>query len=375
MQFKEVIGQEEVKKRLINSVKENRISHAQLFYGLEGSGKLALALAYAQYINCENPGEEDSCGTCNACNKYQKLIHPDLHFVFPVSTNKIVTKDAVSDSFIAQWRQLVLESPYFNEAMWYEKISIENKQGLIGKDESQEIIRKLNLKTFEADYKVMIIWLPEKMNASSANKLLKILEEPPKGTVFLLVSEDTERIIQTILSRTQLIKVPKISSEDLSIYLMAKYDFNQTEVSDFVHIASGNYIRAINAIHMSEESEENFKEFVALMRLAYQRQLIEILAWAERMAGMGRERLKRFFDYGLRMMRESYIYNFGKHEMNYLTKMEKDFVNKFSPFIVDDNIHALTEEMNKAAYHIERNGYPKIVLTDFALRVVKLIRK
>ena len=210
MRFQDLIGQQETKQRLLQSVKEDRIAHAQLFLGQEGCGSLPLAIAYGQFINCTNRSELDSCGVCPSCNKYQKLIHPDLHFVFPTATTKEITKDPISDEFLTIWRTQLMENPYFGLLQWYAAIGIENKQGSISKNESLEILRKLNMKSYEAEYKVMIIWFPELMNVTAANKLLKMIEEPPDKTLFLLVAENTEYMLQTILSRTQLIKVPPV---------------------------------------------------------------------------------------------------------------------------------------------------------------------
>lgn len=260
MLFREVVGQQKLKQRLIQSVKENRISHAQLFVGAEGCGSLALALAYAQYVSCENKQQEDSCGSCTSCTKYQKLIHPDLHFVYPVATTKSVTKDPVSDDFIKEWRECILSNPYLGLARWYEAIGVENKQGIINKFESAEIVRKLNLKTFEADYKVMIIWLPEKMNHVAANKLLKMLEEPPEKTLFLLVAENTSLMLQTILSRCQLIKVPKIDSDSMLKALVAKHNISEPTANSISKIANGNFLVALET--MDEQNQDKDRKSV-----------------------------------------------------------------------------------------------------------------
>jgi len=240
MLFKEIIGQEEVKKRLINAVKENRISHAQLFLGKEGFGTLALAIAYAQYICCENKLANDSCGVCSSCIKYQKLVHPDLHFVFPVATNAVVKKKPISNHFLPQWRASLLNDYYLSYKSWQEKIETGNKQLLITKDESIDILKKLNLKTYESAYKIMIIWYPEKFNIASANKLLKILEEPPEKTLFILVAQETEKIINTILSRTQLIKINQINAVALQQAIIKKYQLTEDEALSIAKLADGN---------------------------------------------------------------------------------------------------------------------------------------
>ncbi|MGM0407960.1 MAG: ATP-binding protein, partial [Bacteroidota bacterium] len=320
MQFREVIGHQDIKARLIRTIKENRISHAQLFLGNEGSGNLALAIAYAQYIACLNKQEDDSCGVCPSCQKFKKLIHPDLHFVYPVATSKTVKKDPVSDDYISQWRNIIIENPYINQNKWYGIIDIENKQGIINKNESYEILRKLNLKTFESEYKFMIIWLPEKMNMYAANKLLKFIEEPPDKTLFLMVSENSEQILPTILSRTQLIKIPKIDSDSLYTAICDRFGVNPEKAHDIVHLSNGNFFEALNLIQAEDDDHENFERFTSLMRLAYQRKLVEIIDWVDEIARIGREKQKSFLSYALRLLRENFMLNINRKEIVYLTK-------------------------------------------------------
>ena len=375
MQFTEVIGQEEVKSRLIQTVRDNRISHAQLFLGPEGSGNLALAIAYAQFVNCEKKQEWDSCGVCKSCLKYNKLIHPDLHFVYPVATTKSVTKDPVSDDFISDWRNGIIQNPYLNLSQWYQVIGVENKQGIIGKRESQEIIRKLTLKSYEAEYKIMVIWMPEKMNQTSANKLLKMIEEPPAKTLFLLVAEDTTYMLPTILSRTQLVKVPRLRIESLSKALENKHGLSSDESRSIAKIANGNYLEAHNLIKSSEQTEYNYEKFVLLMRICYGRKLMDIFFWVDEMAGIGRERQKSFFQYALRMVRENYMLTVAADSIVYLSEKEEGFSEKFHPFINDRNAMDIASELENAQADIERNAYAKIVLLDLSLKIMKLIKK
>jgi len=376
MFFRDVIGQEEIKRKLIQTVFDGRISHAQLLAGTEGSGNLALALAYAQFISCNGDKKEDSCGICPSCNKYLKLIHPDLHFVFPVNTTENITKrEPVSDDFIFKWREMLLEDPYPTLFEWYEKIGIENKQGIINVRESSEIIRKLNLKTFESDYKVMIIWMPEKMNLPSANKLLKILEEPYENTVFLLVTESPEQIIPTILSRTQILKIPAIEPGPLSEALKARFELTETEIQDAVRLSDGNYNKAVEYVQKSEETEVNFERFSSIMRLAYSRNIKGILEWVDQMSALGREKQKNFLVYALRLLRENYIMNMGCQSIARLSAKEKEFASKFSAFIHHNNAPSMAEEFNKACLHIEANAYDRIVFLDMTMKLVKLIRQ
>ncbi|MCL3779896.1 DNA polymerase III subunit delta [Prolixibacteraceae bacterium JC049] len=373
MQFKDIIGQEATKKQLRRSVLESRISHAQMFYGTEGVGKLALAIAYAQYISCANRTEEDSCGQCPSCKKYEKLIHPDLHFVYPVvKTPKY--KDPVSDHFLNEWRETIIKEPYFNIEQWFDNIGVENAQGMIYSHESDEIIRKLSLKTFEGEYKVMIIWLPEKMHVVASNKLLKMIEEPPSKTLFLLISEDLDKIIGTIRSRTQLVKVGKIDDQSMLEAIQRWPETANYDVNKLVHLAGGNLIQARNLLLKDEHQAYYFQKFVELMRLTYSRKLLELFDWVDEVSAVGRERQKLFLNYSLRLIRENFILNFKQPDMSYLSNEEMNFSQKFSPFINERNVIKISEELERAHQHISMNGNGRIIFMDLALKVVKLIR-
>ena len=377
MQFKNIIGHTEVKKRLINSVKEGRISHAQLFLGEEGSGNLPMAIAYAQYIACENKGDNDSCGECSSCIKYQKLAHPDLHFVFPVATNKEVKKDPVSANYIGEWRNLNLENgSYISLAQLQDKLETENKQLLISKNESAEILKALSLKTYEAEYKVMIIWYPEKFNIASANKLLKIIEEPPAKTLFLLVAHDAEQIINTILSRTQLVKVGRIEEQELHKELVEKLKIDSTVAHNIAQISDGNYIKAKQLIAHSDAEESYHKLFTTLMRSAFKGNVPGLIVWTEEIAknSFGREKQKQFLKYGLHLFRESLITNYGDNSLNRVAQTEAKFLQNFAPYVHGANCIAIIELFNDAVYHIERNANPKILFLDVSLKLTKLLR-
>jgi DNA polymerase-3 subunit delta' len=374
MRFSEVAGHADLKQQLVQSVAEQRVPHAQLFYGPQGSGALALALAYATYLSCLDRQEGDSCGSCPSCLKYDRLVHPDLHFVFPVFTTKSVKKDPVSDDFIAEWRKALLESPYITPNQWYSYIGMENKQGSIITRESEEIIKKLQLKSYESDFKVMIIWMPEKMNKTAANKLLKLIEEPPPMTIFLLVPEDTGPMLPTILSRTQMIRVPRIREEDLLETLKKKHQVSDESLKSAVKTAGGNYVKAEDNLLTSEDSAYRLELFIRIMRLTYAREFQEIFEWVEEMAGLGRERQKAFLAYAIRMIRENYLLNKEQGELVRMTAGESDFSKKFFPFIDDGNVPAMVQELNEASIHIEANAYARIVFLDFALKLVKLIR-
>ena len=372
MFFKDIIGQEEAKKHLITEVKEGRIPHAQLFCGPEGVGKLPLAIAYARFICCEHPTHEDACGTCSSCLLFNKLIHPDLHFVFPIVKLKS-GKGIICDDFLPEWRELLLKQPYFNIHHWLDQMGAENQQALIGVRESDEIMKKLNVKSRMGGYKVMIIWLPEKMNMECSNKLLKILEEPPVKTVFLLVSEEADNILPTIQSRTQRFNLPRIAEDKITKVLQAMFYLMPEDAINIAHRAEGNFIKALETIHLSEDNKLFFELFVSLMRLSYQRKIREMKAWSEQVAAMGRERQKHFLTYCQRMIRENFIYNFHNKELVYLNPEEQNFSSRFSPYINERNVIGIMNELTEAQIHIEQNVNPKMVFFDFSLKMIVLL--
>lgn len=374
MFFKDVVGQEILKKRLIRSVREERISHAQLFAGPEGTGKLALAIAYAQYISCKNRSETDSCGVCPSCHKYQKLAHPDLHFVFPVF-NTPKTKNPVSDDFLKEWRELVFKSPYFNLSQWLEHIDAGNSQGLIYERESDSIFRKLNLKSFESEFKVMIIWLPEKMHQACSNKLLKLVEEPPSKTLFILITENEESVIGTIRSRAQLVKFPFIDTESIGNALKNIEGVAEEIIPDAVHLSNGNYIKALEYLNPGEDEQFYFQKFQDMMRYAYKREVLEQVEWAEEMAKIGRDKQKAFFSFALRLIREYFVMNLKQSNLIYLNQQEKAWGKQFAPYINERNVVAFFNEFELGIKHITMNGNPRIIFLDTALRMVRLIKR
>lgn len=375
MLFKEITGQQELKKRLIQSVNGNRISHAQLFLGPEGCGKLALAIAYMQYVNCKARTNEDSCGTCPSCIKYNKIIHPDLHFVFPVNTSKENTKDVNSDTYLAKWRASIIEDPYLSLNGWYETMGIENKQGVINVNDSAEIVKKLSLKSYEAEYKVMIIWMAEKMNIAAANKLLKIIEEPPDRTIFILISEQYEQLVPTITSRTQLIKIKKIKDADLIERLVKKYEIPREKAEQIAFLADGNIVTAKKLLQEGAEEDFFTSFFIQWMRISFGVNVPEVMEWVNTIASVGREKQKNFINYALQMTRECMLMNYASgNNLNKANGSEAVFLQKFSPFIHGGNCLQITEELTKAAQHIERNANPRILFLDLSLRMMKLLK-
>ncbi len=378
MFFSEIAGQETVKNQLIRTVRDDRISHARLFLGPEGAGSLPLAIAYAQYVNCTDRREDEPCGKCPSCLKFKKLVHPDLHFVFPV-VKPGGGKAAVSDMFIKEWREAVIANPYITYNQWIDIIGGENKQGGIFVDESKEILNKLIFKTYEAEYKIMIVWLAEKMNRQTANKLLKILEEPPEKTLFLLIAESADQILPTILSRTQITKIPKIDTQSLANYLTASRQCDEHRALDAARLSNGNLAQAVSALQSSEEDGYRLEMFMRMMRTCWsvwskKQAMLDLLAWCEEITKLGREDQKSYLLYCLRMVRENFTLNRGQFELVFLTDAENDFSLKFNSFINPDNVFRLTEELNTAYYHIESNGNKNLVFLDLACKIVLLLK-
>jgi DNA polymerase-3 subunit delta' len=369
MYFRDVIGLHDVKRHLIDSVHRGFVPHARMFYGPEGVGKLPLAIAYARYLNCENPGENDACGKCRSCIQFDKLEHPDLHFVFPV------VKSKVSDEYLPEWREFLSQNVYFNLNKWLNFIDAQNAQGMIYAKESDEIIRKLNLKVYEGKYKIMIVWLPEKMHEACANKLLKMIEEPPDNTVFLLVSEDLENVLTTIQSRCQPIHIRAIEHDEMVQAICQHYSLSPEDALSVAHIANGSFSKAIEMIELSDESKRFFELFVAMMRASVSRNIKNVKAVANEIAGIGREMQKSFLQYCLRMFREYFVNNFNAPQMVYLNSDEAAFGVRFSPFINERNVEALNDEFSLAYRQIEQNGNARIIFLDLCLKVTVLLLK
>lgn len=376
MKFSEIPGQKDIIGKLISSVKSERVSHAQLFTGPEGCGSLALALAYAQYVSCENRSLRDSCDICKSCVKYEKMIHPDLHFVFPVIRDK-KTSEPVSDNYIEQWREFVSQSPFFSLNKWLDSIEVGNAQGLIFASEASEILKKLSLKSFESDFKIMVIWLPEKMHLSTSNKLLKLIEEPPEKTLFLLVSEEPDKVIPTILSRCQLVKIPSFKTADITEYLIERFHIHKAKADDISKVANGNIIKAIELCEQEDSSLLNLDRFKNLMRFAWKRDIVSIISWSEEIASIGREPQKSFLSFSLRLVRENLMLTLDqvKNSLVYMTGEEAEFSSKFHPYINQENIYSIADELNNAYSHIEANGNAKIVFLDFALKITRFITR
>ena len=373
MYFKDIIGQPKIKKHLIESVHKGIVPHARIFYGGEGVGKLPIAIAYARYLNCTNPSKTDACGKCLSCLKFDKLAHPDLHFAFPM-VQKRSEKLLVCDHYLPQWRSFLTTNTYFNLNDWLQYINAKNAQGMIYAQESEEIIRKLNLKVYEAKYKIMVVWLPEKMNLECANKLLKLIEEPPARTIFLLISEDMDKVIPTIKSRCQPIYVKPIEHEAMMKSIINKYSLSQNDAQSVAHIANGSFSKAIDLIVADKESQILLKLFDKMMSAAASRNIKLIKKAADDLSKTGREAQKNFLIYALRMFREYFVSNLNVPEIVYLNRNEHQLSQQYSAVINEANIEILADEFSLAHKQIEQNGNAKIIFLDLCLKLTMLLK-
>ena len=375
MLFNQIIGQEHIKKHLQKSAENGRVPHAQLFIGKEGCGSLPMAIAYAQFLLCNF---SEDAGACNIkCNKLQ---HPDLHFAFPVTTNDSVKKHAVSDLFLEDWRDFIATQPYGSLFNWLQHIGVENKQGLIGVDESEAVVKKLKLKSYEGGFKVMIIWMAEKMNIAAANKLLKLIEEPPQKTVFLLITENEEQIINTIKSRCQALHFPALSEQDIANALILKNQVADNQATKIAHQAEGNYNKALHLLQ-NDSSDLVFEEwFIAWIRTAFRAKgnasvVQQLISWSDTIAKTGRETQKRFLDYCLQFFRQALLMNYKSDQLVFMESKSGFDLSKFAPFVHSGNIIEIEKELNDAMYHIERNGNAKIILLDLSMKLTRFLHK
>ncbi|MDQ8052602.1 MAG: hypothetical protein REI78_06230 [Pedobacter sp.] len=369
MQFKEIVGQDRVKQQLLQSVAENRVSHAQLFLSPEGSGALPIAIAYAQYINCSNRSDLDSCGECASCRKYEKYIHPDLHFSYPFFASASVK---IATDVLEEWRNLLLSDPYFDLEIWRSRLNADNKQANINIAECHDVIKKLSFKAFEAETKVLIMWLPEFLDREG-NALLKIIEEPPANTLFILVAQNQEQILPTILSRTQLVKIPKLTDDQIEDYLIHKAQLPQHQAEEYSFLADGNLIAA--KMLLQDTPNNNAAYFAEWLRMGFGNRVPAMISFTETAASWGRENQKNFLRYGINFLRECSLLLSGADELVKLPPQTLEIAVKLSTNVLDlPMVEALINELEQAHYHIERNANPKILFLDVSLQIVKIIK-
>lgn len=368
MRFKQIVGQVAVKQKLINSVKENRVSHAQLFLGPEGSGSLALAVAYAQYLSCLDKQPDDSCGECSSCRKYQKLAHPDLHFSYPFFAKH---KDDTAITFIEQWREALLAMPYLSLDIWRSYLDAENKQANINIAECHQIIKKLSFKPFESDYKILILWLPEYLD-KEGNSLLKIIEEPQPNTLFLLVAQNQDQILNTILSRTQLIKVPALAYDEIRDELIGQYHQQEKTAAKLAYLSNGNFTDAL--LMMQQDDKSYHTLFVQWLRLCFANKGIELAGFVDQLSKMGRENQKNFLRYGISFVRECCLLIANAGELVHLPASELETAQRLSAIMSISMNQAIIAELEKAHYHVERNANPKILFLDVSLQIMSFLK-
>lgn len=380
MLFSEIFGQEHIKTHLTKSADSGRVPHAQLFVGPEGSGTLPIAIAYAQYLLCKNTNGENIHGN-ESCNlKFKNLSHPDLHFAFPVATNDKIKRHPVSNHFMEEWRELFDKQPYGNLFDWYRILGIDNKQGQIGVDEAQDIVKALSLKAYEGGYKVMLIWMAEKMNTPAANKLLKLIEEPPNNTVFILITEDEEQIINTIRSRCQILHFPPLAEDVIKRALMKAYQIPEADAIKIAHQANGNYNKACDLVYSDSEDTQFEEWFVVWVRSAFKAKgnksaIHDLITWSETIAKTGRETQKQFLNFCLDFFRQAMLMNYKADELVFMEPKTSFQLEKFAPYVHGNNIVEISNELQDAIYHIERNGNSKIILTDLSIKLTRLLHK
>ena len=367
MHWSEVIGQQEAQERLKQMAESGHLPHALMLCGPQGSGKLALATAFACYL-LDN-------GTLSSKAMLEKLEHPDLHFTYPTIKLPSMSSDhkPVSDDFAKEWHELMMQGPYFTMDEWMQAMGGENQQAIITAGESDELVRKLSLKSSQGGYKVSVIWLPERMNIECANKLLKLIEEPPQQTVFIMVCQEPDKLLDTIRSRVQVVDIRKTSNEDIQQALIERRGIDEEAARRISRLANGNWLKALEELQVGSENELFLDMYIMLMRLAYQRKIKDMQKWSEQMAGMGREKQKRWLTYFLRMTRENFMYNFQNEELNYMTQKEEDFARNFARFVNENNILPINDMTNLAIRDIGQNANAKIVFFDFALQMIVLL--
>jgi DNA polymerase-3 subunit delta' len=379
MQFSEIIGHTETKQLLLRAVQTNHLAHALLFDGPMGSANLALALALAQYVNCEDrqrsgEAEMDSCDRCASCIKIQKLVHPDLHMVFPVAN---LAKGKTSEAYLADWRKFLLDQPYRTLPEWLETVGADNKQGNISAEEARAILQKLSLKAYEGAYKIMLIWLPELMNVTSANALLKVLEEPPAQTLFLLVTNQSDKLLITILSRTQRVAVRAFTDEEVATYLRQHLNLDETTARRTAYLADGNLSIALNLVRNESDQgsgSDRHTWFADWMRTCYRQDLITLVKQADQFDGFSKEKQKGLLEYSIRLYRDLFLWQQGAGALLRLPDEEMAFVKNFAKILTIKHIEQIVSDLNEATYHLERNARAKMIMLDMSLTFSRLIR-
>ena len=378
MFFRDVIGHDDLKNLLRETARSGIVPHARMFCGQEGYGGFQLALAYARYLNCTGRSATDSCGTCPSCVKYNEFVHPDLHFVFPMVTST-KPKKTVCDDYLPEWREFlksrITAQAYWNIDMWLSEIKADTKQSIIYAAESDSIIRKMSFRIAEANYRVLFVWMPERMNSACANKLLKLIEEPPANTAILMVTDSAEKVLGTIVSRSQLLQIHPIPQEDIAKTLVDRWGLQTDDAAQIAHLSGGNYIKAIEQLTVDHDQGFFLEQFKVIMRNGWTKDVGAMKAFAEEMADMSRERQKNFLSFCQKQIRENFIYNLHESALTYMNREEKVFSERFSPFVNERNVFDLVEELSLAERHIHQNVNSKMVFFDLSMRIIVLIKR
>jgi DNA polymerase III, gamma/tau subunits len=378
MFFKDVIGQDELKIRLTDTARKGLVPHARLFCGEEGTGSFQLALAYARYLNCTDRSDIDSCGKCPSCLKYNEFAHPDLHFVFPMVTNKSAKKE-VCDDYLPEWREFlkkqIEQKTYFNIDTWLEFMGAENKQAMIYAAESEKIMHKMNLRIYEASWRILFVWAPDRMNIACANKLLKVIEEPPANTAILMVTDSPDKVLGTIVSRSQPVYLRPVLQDIIACTLIEKWGVQEDDARQIAHLSGGNYFKATGFLTVNNDDEYFLEQFKTIMRNGWTKDIAAMKAFAEEMASLGREKQKSFLEFCQRQIRENFISCLNEPSLIYLNKEESDFSKKFSPYVNERNIIDMMEELSLAERHISQNVNSKMVFFDLSMRIIVLIKR
>ena len=376
MYFKDVIGQNELKKQLTVTASKGIVPHARLFHGEEGTGAFQLALAYARYLNCTDRSGDDSCGRCHTCLQYNELAHPDLHFAFPMIKK---AKKEVCDDYLPEWRAFlkgkIAQKTYFTIDTWIANLDAENKQAIIYSAESDKIMHKMNLRIYEAAYRILFIWASDRMHETCANKLLKIIEEPPANTAILMITDHPERTLETIVSRSQLVHVGPIQTELIAAVLKNQWGISADDARAIAHLSGGNYFKALGYLSVEHEDVFFLQQFKIIMRNGWTRNVMAMKAFADEMASLGRERQKNFLAFCQRQIRENFVYCLREPDLNYLSREEADFAKNFSPYVNERNIVDMIDELTLAEMHIAQNVNSKMVFFDLSMRITVLVKR
>jgi len=378
MFFKDIIGQDELKKQLTVTANKGLVPHAWLFCGDEGIGTFELALAYARFLNCSDRSEFDACGRCHSCVQYNEMAHPDLHFVFPMVAQKKPKKE-VCDDYLPEWRAFlksrISQHIYFTMDSWLTHLGADNKQAIIYSAESEMIMHKMNLRIYEAAYRVLFIWAPDRLHDTCANKLLKLIEEPPANTAILMITDNPDKMLGTIVSRSQLLQVRPIQSDILVDVLKSRWGVQQDDARSMAHLSGGNYFKAVELLSVDNDNSSFLELFKSMMRNGWARNIVEMKIFSEEMASLGREKQKSFLAFCQRQIRENYVNCLRESSLNYMSKEEAVFAEKFSPFVNERNVMDIMDELSLAEMHIAQNVNSKMVFFDLSMRITALVKK